>query len=285
MPEFPEFEVPQSYETAIVMRGRGEELDREFQFLCAPMAAIHESNRQLLEDPPELLLTVLGMTDLRELRVAQLPDAIFTLLTLEAQSEEASQDTGSILDLVSSPEWLDRRREVDPAAALFAEYLAFADVVPFEQSKMAASSITGLAMKSYSTASTITGLAPVPLVLGPHGAVVSAGVLGAGGAVAVVDSVGVVVGMVPKTASAVRAGRRGIGRLIRRPDNPTGQGETPEEPDNPADQGGRGETAEEREHRITAEQHKIAQETQEAFRQRARRSPRPGPAPLGDDPV
>jgi hypothetical protein len=282
MPEFPEFEVPQFYETAIVMRGRGEELDREFQFLCAPMAAIHESNRQLLEDPQELLLTVLGMTDWRDLRVAQLPDAIFTLLTMEAQSEEASQDTSSILDLVSSSEWLDRRREVDPAAALFAEYLAFADVVPFEQSKMAASSITGLAMKSYSKASTITGLAPVPLVLGPHGAVVSMGVLGVGGVVAVVDSVGVVVGMAPKTASAVRAVRRGIGRLIRRPDHPAGQGETPEEPDDPA---GEGETAEEREHRRTAEQRQIVDAMRKMLRELEKEIPLPGPAPMGDDPV
>jgi len=228
---------------------------------------------------------VLGMTDWRGLRVAQLPDVIFTLLTLEAQSEEAGQDTGSILDLMSSPEWLDRQREVDPAGALFAEYLAFADVVPFEQSKMAGSSLTGLAMKSYGVASTASGLAAVPLVLGPHGAVASAGVLAGAGAVAVVDSVGVVVGMVPKTGRALRAVGRGIRRLIHRPDNPAAQGETPEGPDNPAGQGGQGETPEERERRRIAEQHRIAAERQKILNERARGIPRPGRAPLGDDPV
>jgi hypothetical protein len=133
--EMPSFGVPQFYETAIAMRDRGEDLDREFRFLCTPVTAIHEENRLLLNDLAALI-SVLDLTDttrLRELNVAQLPDAIFTLLRADVREEQSAADATSVVDLVSSPSWLAGQREADPAGALFAEYLAFADAVSIWQ--------------------------------------------------------------------------------------------------------------------------------------------------------
>jgi hypothetical protein len=218
--EMPEFEVPQSYETAIVMRHRGEEPDCEFRFLCVSAAAIHEDNRHLLNDPPALL-AVLGLAEPTPLRVAQLPDAIFTLLTAEGLGDDA----GSALDLVSNPELLARRRDAAPDAALFAEYLAFAEVVPFEQSKAAVIALASLAMKSYGVVGTAAGLgATIAPALGPHGAVVYIAVAPAAVlAVVVIDSVGVAAGWVAsgRAAEAIQRARQGIGRLIHRPHRPS----------------------------------------------------------------
>ncbi|MGH7070334.1 MAG: hypothetical protein ACREFO_10000 [Acetobacteraceae bacterium] len=219
-----EFEVPQFYETEIVMRHRGEERDREleFQFLCVPAAAIHEDNRHLLDDP-STLLSELGFAESTPLRVGQLPDAILTLLRVDYLGEDA----GSMLELVSNPDWLAGQREEDPEAALFAEYLAFAEVVPFEQSKQRAAPLATTARKSYSPAGQVagfsgfSGLAPVLIV--PHVAVVFLAVVGAAaGSLVVVDSIGVIAGVAtgPKTAGARAAVRRGFKRLIRRPDQP-----------------------------------------------------------------
>ena len=225
--EMHEFEVPQSYETTIMMRHSGEERDGEleFQFFCLPVAAIHKDNRHLLDDPPALL-SGLG-AESTPLRVGQLPDAILTLLRVDYLGEDA----GSMLELVSNPDWLAGQREQDPEAALFAEYLAFAEVVPFEQSEQKAAALATLARKSYSKSvgvagySGFSGLAPVLIV--PHVAVVFLAVVGGvAGSLLVVDSVGVVAGVAagPKTAGARAAVRRGFRRLIRHPDQP--------EPDN-----------------------------------------------------
>lgn len=225
--EMHEFEVPQSYETTITMRHPKEERDHEleFQFFCLPVAAIHKDNRPLLDNPPALL-SGLG-AESTPLRVGQLPDAILTLLRVDYLGE----DTGSMLELVSNPDWLAGQREQDPEAALFAEYLAFAEVVPFEQSEQKAAALATLARKSYSKSvgvarySGFSGLAPVLIV--PHVAVVFLAVVGGvAGSLLVVDSVGVVAGVAagPKTAGARAAVRRGFGRLIRHPDQP--------EPDN-----------------------------------------------------
>jgi hypothetical protein len=228
--EMPGFEVPQIYETVIAMRDRGGELYCEFWFACVPVAAIYEGYRALLEDPQELL-SLLGLAEpgeLQELQMAQLPDAIFTLL----RAEELGEDTGPLLDQVSDSGWLAGQREADPDAALFAEYLAFAEVVPFEQSKPSFSSFASLMMKSGVPAGGGVTLAGVPLILTSHGAILflaaagaaltpAAGVLAAvSGSVLVVDGVGVVVGKVaksPRTAGAVQRARHGLRRLIHGP--------------------------------------------------------------------
>jgi len=216
-----EFEVPQFYETGIVMRHPGEERDRdlEFQFFSIPIAAIHEGNRHLLDDPPALL-SGLGLAESTPLRVGQLPDAILTLLRVDYLGEDAS----SVLELVSNPDWLAGQREEDPEAALFAEYLAFAEVVPFEQSKQKAASLATLARKSYSPAGAVAGLSNfAPILIVPHAMVVYLGVVGAAaGGIVVVDSIGVVAGVAtgPKTAGARASVRRGLRRLINRPGQP-----------------------------------------------------------------
>ena len=201
------------------MRHRGEGLDREFRFLCVPAAAIHEGYRHLLDDPPALL-SELGLGEPTPLRVAQLPDVIFTLL----MAERLGDDAGAGPDLVSSPDLLAPLRDADPDAALFAEYLAFAEVVPFEQSKAAVIALASLAMKSYGAVGTAAGLgATIAPALGPHGAVAYMAVApGAVLAVVVIDSVGVAAGWVAsgRTAEAIQTARRGIGRLIRRPRRP-----------------------------------------------------------------
>jgi hypothetical protein len=219
--EMPEFEVPQFYETAIVMRNRTQEPDLEFRFLCAPAAAMHEESRQLLADP-RALLSQFGLAEPMSLRVAQLPDAIFTLLMAEGLDD----DSGPVLDLVSSPDLLARLRDHAPDAALFAEYLAFAEVVPFEQSKVTGYALATLAMTSYSAAKGITSAAPqAAIVFGPHAPVVYMAALGVASTVAVIDSIGVVVGVVtsPRTQEVLRKTRDGIRRLIHRPQPPTGR--------------------------------------------------------------
>ena len=213
--EMHEFEVPQLYETAIVMRHHGAEPDREFRFLGAPAAAIHQNNRHLLDNPPELL-SRLGLVLPGPLRVAQLPDAIFTLLRAEALGFDGSQ----VLGFVSNTNWLAAERGTDPDSALFAEYLAFAEVVPFEQSKVTGYALSTLAMSSYSAAKGITSAAPhAATVFGPHAPVVYAATFGVAGTVAVIDSIGVVVGVVtsPKTQEVLGKVRSEIRRLIHRP--------------------------------------------------------------------
>jgi hypothetical protein len=228
--EMPEFEVPQFYETAIVMRHRGEESDREFRFVCVPIAAIPEESRSRLADPPALLRD-LGFSESAPLAVAQLPDAIFTLLRTEALGDDA----GPVLDRVSDANWLARQRQADPDAALFAEYLAFGEVVPFEQSKVTGYALSTLAMSSYSAAKGLVSGAPhAAVVFGPHAPVAYAAVVGVAGTVAVIDSIGVVVGVVtsPRTREVLQKAREGIRRLIQRPQSPA----APDSRDQPATQ-------------------------------------------------
>jgi hypothetical protein len=286
--EMSEFEVPQFYETAIAMRDAGEELDREFRFLCAPVAAIHPDNRYLLDDPPALLET-LGLAAPKALRVAQLADAIFTLLRAEELLEAGpAEHVGSVLDLVSSPEWLAGQREADPAGALFAEYLAFAEVVPFEQSMLRGSALASLAMKSYGKGLAAAGVAGIPAVLTIHGAVVflaavgaavtpAASVLaGAAGALVVVDSIGVAAGMVTsdRTAETILAVRRGIRRLIHRPaDQPEPSPQESETPEQRREQ--EEEREQERKARVKRKQQRMKAKAPKLIID-------PGPGALGD---
>jgi hypothetical protein len=224
--EIGEFEVPQSYETTITRRSGWQEPDPEFVFLCAPLAAIHERNRDLLDDPRRLLEDVLGLSDLRELRVAELPDAILTLLVADALGDDAG-DGSSLLERASDAGWLAEAREAYPEANLFAEYLAFAEIVPFEQSKLSVSSLATLARKSYGIPGQVanyiglgSGAAVLVPALVPHVAVAYLGVAATGGlAVGVVDSIGVIAGVAasPRTAGAIAGVQRGIRRLIHRP--------------------------------------------------------------------
>jgi len=266
--EMPGFEVPQIYETAIAMRDRRGELDREFWFACVPEAAIYQSYRELLTDPPELL-SLLGLAEpgeLQELRIAQLPDAIFTLL----RAEELGEDTGPLLGRVSDSGWLAGQREADPDAALFAEYLAFAEVVPFEQSKPSFSSLASLLEKSGLRAGGGIALAGVPPILAAHGGILflaaagaaltpAAGVLAAvSGSVVVVDGVGVVVGKVaksPRTAGAIQRARHGIRRLIHGPVLPE---------QDPGDEQAQEEEAQRLAQQAQEEAQRLAQQAEEA---------------------
>jgi hypothetical protein len=236
--EMPEFDVTQSYETAIVMRPRGGEPDREFRFICVWAGAIHEDNRHLLNDP-ETLLPELGLAKPKELRVAQLPDAIFALLKAEGREDAAGQDAGSVLDLASSLEWLAEQQDADPDTGLFAEYLALAEVVPFGQSKLACVALASVAMKSYEQAGPGAELAGIAPTLDARGPVVYLTLMAASSlAVVVIGNVGIVVGMVTghDTATTVETVRDGIRRLVRRPDTPPSYQDdqsvpTPEESD------------------------------------------------------
>jgi hypothetical protein len=286
--EMPGFDVPQIYETTIAMRGLGGELDREFWFACVPAAAIYEGYRELLDHPLELL-SLLGLaerTELQELRMAQLPDAIFTLL----RAEELGEDAGPVLNRVSDSGWLAGQREADPGAALFADYLAFAEVMPSQQSKPSFSSFASKMINSFAPAGGGITLAGVPAILTSHGAIVflaaagaamapAAGVLAAvSGSVVVVDGVGVIVGKVaksPKTAGAIQLARHGIKRLIHRPVLPE---------QDPGDKQTEGETqrlaqqAQEEAQRLSQKTEETA-ERQDFLRQKARRAPRPGWGP------
>jgi hypothetical protein len=212
MPE-PVFELPQSYETSIVMRQDGTDVEREYRFLCAAIAAIHEDHRALLENPTELLSTILQLGESKPLRVAELPDAIFTLLTLETLDEETRSYTGSVLDLVSNADWLSGRRGADPDAVLFAEYLAFAKVVPFELSDAEVHPLTMAAMKSYKVSGEFLKATPHAVILGPKGPIAFMTIAGG---VAVIDSIGVIIGLAisPVTRRIVERVRRGIKRLF-----------------------------------------------------------------------
>ena len=220
--EMPEFEVSQTYETAIVMRARGGEPDREFRFICVPAAAIHEDNRPLLNDP-ETLLSEFGLAKPKELRVAQLPDAIFVLLKAEDLGELAGQDAGSALDLASSSEWLTEHRDADPDAGMFADYLALAEVVPFEHPKLGRYALTSVAMRGYeqeTPGAEFDGIARTP---DPHWPVAYLTTLVASSlAVVVVGRVGIVVGMVSshETAAVIETVRHRIRQLVQRPDSP-----------------------------------------------------------------
>jgi hypothetical protein len=98
--------------------------------------------------------------------------------------------------------------------------------VPFEQSKVTGYALATLAMTSYSAAKGITSAAPqAAIVFGPHAPVVYVAALGIAGTVAVIDSIGVVVGVVtsPRTQEVLRKTRDGIRRLIHRPQPPDGR--------------------------------------------------------------
>jgi Skp family chaperone for outer membrane proteins len=225
MPE-PYFEVPQYYETLVEMRSVVADVDRDFRFLCVPISAIDEDNRDLLENPTVLLSEVLELGESKPLRVAQLPDAIFTLLTLEILDEEARRNSSSVLELVSVSQWLDGRREADPDGALFAEYLAFEDVVPFELSEPRFHPLTKLAMESYKTAGGLLEDSPTAAIFHPKGPVV---LMAAAGAVAIIDSVGVIVGVAisPITRQVIEKVRNGFKKLISRLKRPPKAGPPP----------------------------------------------------------
>ncbi|MGW5230382.1 hypothetical protein ACWEP5_36305 [Nocardia niigatensis] len=94
-------------------------------------------------------------------------------------------------DLLSDPQRLADARETDPDTALFAEYLAFDEVVPFEQSKASAKSLVTLATASYGAVKGITTTAKLAAPLfGPHAPVVYAIAFGTDGGVAVANSIG-----------------------------------------------------------------------------------------------
>jgi hypothetical protein len=133
--------------TLIAGRERGEDLDPEFRFLCLPLAAIHQENRDLVEDPPRLL-EVLGLAEPVALRVGHLPGTVFTFLVSEGAGTVGVLPE-SVQEMVPDQEGLDALRQEFPDLALFAGYLTFAEVVPFEQSKVSAQALTSLAMKSY----------------------------------------------------------------------------------------------------------------------------------------
>ncbi|MUL65246.1 hypothetical protein BOO86_12280 [Mycobacterium sp. CBMA 234] len=206
-------ELPQSYETTIALRSVAGELGREFSFFCAPIASIHEEHRHLLQDPSRLLSEVFELGESRSLRVAQLPDAIFTLITLELLGPAARRDAGSLLEIVSDPDWLTDRREADPSGVLFAEYLAFEEVVPFQLSEQKGHQLVKICMKSYEAAGELAKHSADVASLFPHGDVAAIAV---GGAIAAIDSVGVVIGVAvsPITREVVGKIRRGLRRLF-----------------------------------------------------------------------
>ncbi len=210
--EMREFELPQYYETTIAMRTLDGDIESEFLFLSLPASAIHEDNKALLADPPALL-TMLGLDESSPLRVAQLPDAIFTLLTADDPGPAVGFSQGP----VPQQGWLDEQRVLRPEAALVAEYLAFAEVVPFEQSRAQAAALATKAMKSYALGGWLIGSSPAAAMFGPHVAVAyAAGASGTFIAVSVVNSIGVAIGFVlsEKTAAAAGRVRRGFRRLI-----------------------------------------------------------------------
>ena len=149
-PDMHEFDMPESYETTVAMRMHGD-LQREFVFLSLPASAVHESNMGLLADPQELL-AVIGLDQSAPLRVSQLPDAIFTLLMTDAAEEQEDRGDGASVgwQLISDYTWLEEaQRGENPEVALVAEYLAFAEVVPFEQSRAQVAALATKAVKSY----------------------------------------------------------------------------------------------------------------------------------------
>jgi hypothetical protein len=283
--EMPAFEVPQFYETSIAMRDTAGDVDREFLFLSLPASSVHKDNEHLLDKPYDLL-ALLGLPEARDLRVAQIPDAIFALL----RAEDLGGDAGSVLERVADQDWLALQLEVDPAAALFAEYLAFGEVVPFEQSKATVAALATKAMKSYAAAGTAAGLGlTVAPALGPHGAVAYLAVAPAAVlAIVVVDSIGVAVGWVvsDRTAEAIQAARRGISRLMRRPQpDEAGDKMTPERvaveqmtpEQQAAEEKAAGEEATELERRAY-----VARKRQRIYAQARLRPREPGPAPGGE---
>lgn len=228
--DMPTFDVPQFYETVIATRGLGEEHDAEFRFLCLPRRMIHPENQHLLDDP-ERLLSVLGLEKPLPLAVGQIPVAIFALLHAEAL--EGRPDI-TVEEMISVP-WPDGLRQEDPRSAMLADYLAFAEVVPFEQSSLKLSSLTAWAQKSFTLVGEISSVqAGAVLFIGPHAPVAFAAVGGAVGVVAIVDGIGALIGLVtsPRTDEVVGRIRRGFRRLIHRPAPDSGipAGQPPEPP-------------------------------------------------------
>jgi hypothetical protein len=116
----------QEYQTVVMTRGR-ERGDIEFGFLAVPRRMIDESVLRLLDQPEELIRQL----DLEAvpIPISGLVGAIFSLLV--AENGYVARDI-----FMSGLDSLLQRAAEDPELGLFAEYPAFAEVIPFEQSRM-----------------------------------------------------------------------------------------------------------------------------------------------------
>jgi hypothetical protein len=183
---------------------------------------IHSNYLNLLNIPAELL-SMLGLQITRPLELAEIPTCIDALLYAEPLGLTVCETLERFL---GSPGFLRAARSGDPRLAAFADYLAFADIVPFEESPLKLSSFSSVGRKSLNLLGNVSmiqsGVSSAavlfPLLLGPHAPVVFA-VAGAGiGGMATVDGIGVVVGAAdsPKAQQMFGNVRKGLNRLTHR---------------------------------------------------------------------
>lgn len=217
----PTFGVTQYYETAIVTQDLNKQ-DPEFRVLSLPRMMIHADNLNLLNQPAQLL-QMLGLQITRSLELADIPTCIDALL----YAEPFGLTFGEILErFLSNPESLRAARGNNPRLAAFADYLAFADIVPFEESPIKLSSFSSVGRKSLNLLGNVGTIASAgtsasvlwPVLLGPHAPVVFAAAGVGIGAMATVDGVGVVIGAAdsPKAQQMFGNVRKGLNRLTHR---------------------------------------------------------------------
>jgi hypothetical protein len=188
----------QSYETVLATRGR-EQGDLEFGFLSVPRRMIAESSIRFLDDPKAQSDWFKEMEVVAEpIPIGQTAGAIFSLLV---------EDDGlAARDLfMSGPEAVYQRATHEQELDRFAEYLAFAEVIPFEQSKLTNVSLTAVAVGSATAVAAKSIPAIAAAAVAPP--VVFFVVAGLAGGVLVINGVGLIVGLTQKPRHQPARGR------------------------------------------------------------------------------
>jgi hypothetical protein len=172
-----------AYETVVATRGR-DRGEIEFGFLSVPRRMVAEDMVDLLDRPTDLI-SELDLTA-EPMPISRMPGAIFALL--------AETDGNEALKLfMHGPDAVFRRAADEPELGRFAEYLAFAEVVPFEQSKPTQVALVTAAVGS----ATAVGAKGIPAIAAAAAAppVAFFVLAGLAGGVLVINGIGLVAGL------------------------------------------------------------------------------------------
>lgn len=206
----------QTFETTLLGPGEADGDEVAFTFISLPTRRLPEGHLQYIETPAKLA-GFLELGDIYVLGIAQISDALLALLTASEEQplRERLQRVDGPLEIYRlDPDWAQQQRSKDPELAAFADYLAFGDVIPIEQSALRIASLATIAAGSWAAVATKSIPAIAASTVAPP---VALALTGVAGSIVVADTVVAVIGLVrkPNTAQVRRSVRRGATRLFR----------------------------------------------------------------------
>jgi hypothetical protein len=137
--EMDTLEIVQFYETTLKAR----EPEFAMHFLAVPARCIAQEHQERLAHPKVLLEEFIGLLSPQELPLSLLPQAFLAML----ENDNAEQARNRLQEVMER-EPFERVRREKPELVAFAEYLAFAPIIPFEESKLSEHSFAEVVIKS-----------------------------------------------------------------------------------------------------------------------------------------